>query len=205
MTLRRAWPVSLRDGRVGLRPIARRDQAAWNEVRGRNDGWLRPWEATAPLRSSEPAPTFATMVRRLRAEARAGRTFPFVITYDDRLAGQLTVANIVLGSARSATLGYWVDEAVAGRGVTPTAVALAIDHCFVGARLHRVEIAIRPENSASLRVVAKLGLREEGVRERLLHIDGAWRDHRCFAVTAEEVVAEGGLVARWRRLRPHEP
>jgi ribosomal-protein-alanine N-acetyltransferase len=144
------------------------------------------------------------MVRRLRAEARAGRTLPFIITYDNRLAGQLTVANVVLGSARMAHLGYWVDEAVAGRGVTPSAVALAIDHCFVALRLHRVEIAIRPENAASLRVVEKLGLRDEGVRERLLHIDGDWRDHRCFAVTAEEVAPEG-LAARWKRSRPHDP
>jgi ribosomal-protein-alanine N-acetyltransferase len=202
---RRVWPVVLQDGRVALRPIARSDQSAWNQVRARNDAWLRPWEATAPLRSTEPAPTFGVMVRRLRSEARAGRTLPFVVTYDARLAGQLTVAGITLGSARTAHIGYWIDEAVAGRGVAPTAVALAVDHCFTTMRLHRVEIAIRPENAASLRVVAKLGLREEGLRERLLHIDGAWRDHRCFAVTAEEVAAEGGLLARWQAARPHDP
>ncbi|WP_040727590.1 GNAT family N-acetyltransferase, partial [Nocardiopsis chromatogenes] len=42
----------------------------------------------------------------------------------------------------------------------------------------------------------KLGFREEGVRQRQLHIDGAWRDHICYALTVEDV--PGGLLSRWR-------
>jgi ribosomal-protein-alanine N-acetyltransferase len=45
-------------------------------------------------------------------------------------------------------------------------------------------------------VVEKLGFREEGMRRRYLHIDGAWRDHLCYALTAEDV--PGGLLPRWR-------
>jgi ribosomal-protein-alanine N-acetyltransferase len=59
-----------------------------------------------------------------------------------------------------------------------------------------MEICIRPENAASRRVVEKLGFRYEGFRERYIHINGAWRDHVCFAVTAEEV--PHGVLARWR-------
>ena len=76
----------------------------------------------------------------------------------------------------------------------PVAVALAIDHCFFSLGLHRIEIAIRPENTNSLRVVEKLGLHEVGLAPRYLHIDGAWRDHRIFAVTREEV--PHGILAR---------
>ena len=86
-------------------------------------------------------------------------------------------------------MGYWIDQEFAGRGVVPRAVAMVIDHCFFTAGLHRIEIAIRPENSNSLRVVEKLGLREVGYAPRFLHIDGAWRDHRIFAVTVEECPA----------------
>ena len=81
----------------------------------------------------------------------------------------------------------------------PTAVALATDHCFEAVGLHRVEINIRPENAASLRVVEKLGFRYEGIRERYLHIDGHWRDHATYALCAEEV--PGGLLARWKATR----
>jgi ribosomal-protein-alanine N-acetyltransferase len=188
------WPVVLRDGRVGLRPLRLRDARPWREVRAANADWLRQWEATSPEPSVDVAPTYAAMVRRLRREARDGRVMPFVVTYDDALVGQLTVGGITWGSLRGAHIGYWVDERVAGRGIMPTAVALASDHCFdIG--LHRVEINIRPENMASRRVVEKLGFRPEGMRPALLHIDGAWRDHLAFALTVEEV--PGGLLSRW--------
>jgi ribosomal-protein-alanine N-acetyltransferase len=115
------------------------------------------------------------------------------------MVGQLTVSSIVWGSAMMATLGYWVDKDRAGRGIAPTAVAMATDFCFGTLGLHRMEINIRPENGPSLRVVEKLGFRDEGFRPRFLHINGEWADHRTFALTAEEVPE--GLLARWLRSR----
>ena len=198
-----SWPVELTEGPVRLRPLRRRDAAVWRAVRAANASWLRPWEATSPD-ASGPPPTFAQMVRGFSREARAGRMLPFVIELDGRLVGQITVSGVAWGSLRSAHVGYWIDQRVAGRGTVPLALALVTDHCFRVLRLHRLEVNIRPENAASLRVAAKLGLRDEGLRERYLHIDGAWRDHRTFAVTAEEVPE--GMLARYRAsLRPQQP
>jgi len=119
----------------------------------------------------------------------------------DRLVGHINLGNIVRRAFSSAYVGYWVDSRVAGRGVIPTALALAVDHAFGAGGLHRVEINIRPENAPSRRVVEKLGFREEAYHPRYMHIDGQWRDHLGYAMTAEEIAGEGGLVARWRRLR----
>jgi ribosomal-protein-alanine N-acetyltransferase len=193
-----AWPATLVDGRIGLRPLRLRDAREWRSVRMRNAEWLRPWEATSPDPSADAPPTYSAMVRRLRAEARDGRTLPFVVTYDDELVGQLTVGGVTWGSLRSAYIGYWIDRRFAGRGITPTAVAMATDHCFATG-LHRVEINIRPENLASRRVVEKLGFRSEGMRPAYLHIDGDWRDHLSFALTKDEVPA--GLLVRWHQSR----
>jgi [ribosomal protein S5]-alanine N-acetyltransferase len=171
-------------------------------VRARNAQWLRPWDATSPAGVSELPPTFGHMVRVLTSEARMGHLMPFVVTFRGSLVGQVTVGGITWGSLRSAHIGYWVDRDVAGRGIIPTAVALASDHLFaIG--LHRVEINIRPENAASLRVVEKLGFRPEGLRPRFLHIDGGWRDHLCFALTVEEI--GDGVLARWHRARAVDP
>ena len=63
--------------------------------------------------------------------------------------------------------------------------------------LHRIEVAIRPENTASLRVVEKLGFTEVGYARGYLHIDGDWRDHRLFALTREECA--GGVLRRYRQ------
>jgi ribosomal-protein-alanine N-acetyltransferase len=124
----------------------------------------------------------------MKSAARVGSVLPFVVIYGDRLVGQMTASNVIRGALRSCSIGYWIDSAVAGRGITPTALALLIDHCLTDGRLHRVEVNIRPENHASLRVVEKLGLRREGYHERFLDIDGGWRDHLSFAITTEEIL-----------------
>jgi len=195
---RQGWPVTLEEGPVALRPLRLRDAAALRDTRSRNEEWLRPWEPTypeMPLRATGLAP-YVAMLQSIRREARQGLSMPWSVTYEGRFVGQLTVGAIVWGSARSAQVGYWIDSAYAGRGVTPTAVALAVDHSFFRVGLHRIEANIRPENRASRRVVAKLGFRDEGVRRRQLHIDGAWRDHICYAITSEEVPQ--GMLRRWR-------
>ncbi|HWU23583.1 MAG TPA: GNAT family protein, partial [Nocardioides sp.] len=125
--------------------------------------------------------------RRLRRAARQGSAYPFVVEVDGAFAGQVSINNIVRGSAQFASIGYWIDQKYAGRGVIPRAVAMVIDHAFVSGGLHRLEICIRPENTNSLRVVEKLGIGEVGYAPRFLHIDGEWRDHRIFAITKEEV------------------
>ncbi len=169
-----------------MRPLSYGDAAAWRDARRRNVAWLRPWDATVPPGAAARPASFRALVRRLHRQARADATYPFAIEVDGRFAGQVTVNNIVRGSAQFASVGYWLDQQYAGRGVMPRAVALVIDHCFATAGLHRIEVAIRPENSNSLRVVEKLGLREVGYAPKFLHIDGEWRDHRIYAVTAEE-------------------
>ncbi|MBD0292680.1 MAG: GNAT family N-acetyltransferase [Jiangellaceae bacterium] len=196
------WPVTLRDGPVGLRPLRYRDSAAWTALRERNADWLRPWEPTPPTLYAGFPNSFGQMVRRYSAQARAGESLPWTVTYEGALAGQLTISGISWGSGRMGSAGYWVDRDLAGRGVIPTALALAVDYCFFTVGLHRIEVNIRPENRASLRVVEKLGFRDEGIRERFLHIDGDWRDHRSFALTADEV--PGGLLRRWRACRPRQ-
>ena len=44
----------------------------------------------------------------------------------------------------------------------------------------------------------KLGFHEEGLRRGLEHINGAWLDHLCYALTAEEV--PDGLMTMAQRL-----
>ncbi|CAN7341266.1 GNAT family protein [Microbacterium sp. LjRoot45] len=180
-------------GPISVRLVRQRDARVLQAELLSNRGWLRPWEATSP-----DGPVSFDMklgVRRLLQQYRDGVGVPLVMEYDGEIAGQLNVWGISRGSLSSATIGYWVSERFAGRGITPTSVALATDLCFRELRLHRMEICIRPENHASLRVVEKLGFRYEGLRRRYIHIDGDWRDHYCFALVREEVPE--GVLTRW--------
>ena len=197
-----SWPVRLHHGPVTLRPLRRRDEEDWARIRQRSGSWFRPWDSTRPPDATEPGMTFAQLVATFSARAGRGQMLPWAIDYtppDGRpvFAGQVTVSGITFGSACWAQVGYWIDPVWAGRGIVPTAVAMAIDYCFGTLRLHRVEVAIRPENVNSLAVVRKLGFRYEGRRERYMHVDGDWRDHEVFVLSPEEV--PGGVLARFER------
>jgi ribosomal-protein-alanine N-acetyltransferase len=200
------WPAVLSDAGSGvtLRPYRRSDAGAWSRSRRANEKWLAPWEPTPPRGSwaelNSPA-SFRYIHRELKKSARAGGAMPFAIWLRGQFVGQMTLGNIVRRAFCSGYAGYWVDSRVAGRGVTPTALALLVDHAFASGGLHRIEVNIRPENKASRRVVEKLGFREEAYHPRYLHIDGGWRDHIGYALTIEDVLADGGLMARWRRIR----
>ncbi|MEV4775503.1 GNAT family N-acetyltransferase [Microbacterium sp. LTA6] len=185
--------VGMRHGPVELRLVRTRDARALQHELLSNRSWLQPWEATIPYGSVSF--DMRLSIRRLLQQYRDGAGYPFVMEYEGEIAGQLNVWGIARGSLASATIGYWVSERFAGKGITPTAVALATDACFVEYGLHRMEICIRPENVASLRIVQKLGFRYEGLRRRFIHIDGDWRDHYAFALTREDVPQ--GVLARW--------
>jgi [ribosomal protein S5]-alanine N-acetyltransferase len=195
------WPAELGPLRVaaGVLEVRRprlRDASAWSRVRRRDRLHLQSWEPTVPgsWTDNNAALAWPGQWSTLRGLARRGQTLPFVITVDGELAGQVTVGNVVRGSLCSAWIGYWVGTHATAGGVATGAVAMVVDHCFAQAGLHRLEATVRPENHASVRVLAKVGFREEGLFRRYLDVAGGWRDHLCFALTTEDVPS--GLVNR---------
>ena len=184
------WPLRLVHGDVVLRPMRYRDQKVWTEIRRLNLDWLGPWESSNPI-GSQPPPSFREHVRAGRREASMSRSLPMAIEFRGQFVGQITLGNVVWGSARMGYIGYWIDSRFAGRGITPTAVALITDYAIHSAQLHRLEINIRPENIASVRVVEKLGYTFEGMRPKYLHIAGEWRDHNTYVMTSDSIPVEG--------------
>lgn len=183
MTIPGYWPVVLTDGDLVLRPLRLSDRGPWREIRLRNAEYLQPWDATMPPEGKVAGmrpPTFFTMLRLMRREAREGRALPFAIEYQGKFVGQLTVGSIWGGSSRGAYFGYWIDRALSGKGLMTRAVALATDYCLNSMQMHRIEINIRPENTASRNVAEKCGYHIESFRPRYLHIDGDWRDHVSY-------------------------
>nr|WP_225954567.1 GNAT family protein [Kibdelosporangium phytohabitans] len=189
-------PLRVKAGVVAVRGPRLFDASAWSRIRLRDREHLERWEPSAPGSWDDRNSTLAWPGQwsSLRALARRGMTLPFVITVDDQVAGQVTVGNVIRGSLCSAWIGYWVASHLVGGGVAPAAVALVVDHCFTQAGLHRIEATVRPENTASLRVLEKLAFRQEGLFKRYLDVAGDWRDHLCLAITTEDV--PDGLVHR---------
>jgi ribosomal-protein-alanine N-acetyltransferase len=187
--------------RVLLRPLVPADFPSWSEVRVRNESWLLPWE---PQRSpGHPDPTrdrdaFTVRCHARERERQLGTGYGFGIFLDQALAGEINLNAIQRGPFQNAYIGYWVDEAMAGRGLVPEAVVVLTRFAFEELRLHRIQIAIIPRNARSRRVMEKLRFREEGVAQRYLEINGVWEDHVRYAITVEEwAQRKGELAADW--------
>lgn len=192
------WPAQLGPlrvpaGVVALRPVRLRDASAWSEIRIRDEHHLAPWEPTLPggWAHRHAAVEWPGRWLQLRSAARRGVALPFAVTLDGRFVGHVMIGNVVREPLLSAYVGYWVDSTVTGGGVITAAVALVVDHCFSRVGLHRMEATVRPENGPSIRVLEKLGFREEGLFRRYLDVNGAWRDHLCYGLTTEEVRPSG--------------
>ena len=175
--------------RVLLRPLSVNDFPAWTEVRTRNADWLLRWE---PRRlAGQPDVTtdrdaFSVRCSARERERQLGTGYGFGIFVEGHFAGEINLSAIQRGPFQSAYVGYWIDEARAGHSYTPEALVVLARFAFDDLRLHRIQIAIIPRNTASRRVVEKVKIREEGIAERYLEINGVWEDHVRYAITSEE-------------------
>lgn len=173
-------------------------------VRRDNHNWLGQWEATIPEESGGSPPAWAEFPRLMDRRQAAGTSLSMVVAVNGDVAGLVSVGAVERGALQSGSLGYWIAQKWADKGVTSLAVAATIDLVIKDLGLHRLEVNVRPENAASLALARKLGLREEGYRRRYMHIDGRWADHVGFAIDRQDLDAlPGGTLvsARARRNR----
>ena len=174
--------------RIRLATMVESDYEAWLGVRTRCRKWLVPWEPRskgAPL-APEDAASFSARCGMRERERQLGSGFGFGIFLEGRFAGEITLSSIQRGPFQNGSIGYWIDEELAGSGLIPEAVVVVLQFAFETLRLHRIEVAIIPRNESSRRVVEKLGLRVEGVALGFLEINGEWEDHVRYAMTADE-------------------
>jgi len=172
---------------VTIRAFTLDDVAELLELRERTRDFNTPYEPRRSEGFFTSAGQRAEIIRD-REEWMADRMYAFAIIEraTGRLRGRVGLANIVRGAWDNATLGYFVDQEVNGRGYATEAVHLALRFAFGPARLHRVQAAVMPHNERSARVLRKNGFRLEGHAPRYLRLAGGWRDHDLYAITAEE-------------------
>lgn len=112
---------------------------------------------------------------------------------DDAIAGFVNLNNIVLGSLRSAAMGWAGFVPYAGCGHLTDAVAMVLEVAFTQLRLHRIEANIQPGNDRSRALAVRSSLALEGFSPSFLQIGGEWRDHERWAIVEDT----------WRDRRRH--
>jgi len=174
-------PIVEGDG-VYLRAPQMSDYSEWTTLREASRAFLTPWEPTWPSDDLSRS-AFRRRLRRYAEDQRADTSYAFFLfrKSDDALVGGLTLANIRRGVAQAGSLGYWIGEPFARRGLMTGALHGLVPFSFSSLRLHRLEAACIPSNAASISLLEKMGFAREGYAREYLCINGLWQDHLLFA------------------------
>jgi [ribosomal protein S5]-alanine N-acetyltransferase len=166
---------------VSLRTPQATDHAEWAALREQSREFLTPWEPTWPADDLSRS-AFRRRIRRYTEDLRTDQSYAFLIfrSADGWLVGGLTLANVRRGVAQAGSLGYWMGLPYVRRGYMTAAVRAVIPFAFGTLRLHRLEAACIPTNTASIRLLENTGFVREGYAREYLCINGIWQDHLLY-------------------------
>jgi [ribosomal protein S5]-alanine N-acetyltransferase len=185
-------PAITGDG-VVLRIPQTSDFAEWAALRAASRDFLTPWEPTWPADDLTRA-SFRRRIRRYVEDQRSDLAYAFFVLRqsDNGLVGGLTLANVRRGCAQAGSLGYWMGAPHARQGYMTAAVKALVPFAFGTLRLHRIEAACIPANTASVKLLEKTGFKREGFARQYLCIDGVWQDHLLYARLKDDPVPAFG-------------
>ncbi|MGE5703460.1 MAG: GNAT family N-acetyltransferase [Clostridia bacterium] len=173
---------------ISLRHLALSDADALWALRCRNRTFFQPFEPIRPeshftLEGQQSEITISM------ESANQGHSYFFgiILHESNELIGRISLTSIARGPFQNANLGYYLDQQYNGKGYATEAVSLCTQFAFREAGLHRIQAAVMPRNIASIRVLEKVGFRQEGMAKHYLQINGVWEDHNLYALTVEDI------------------
>lgn len=174
--------IEIAGGGVLLRTPVIEDYDQWKTLRQKSRAFLTPWE---PAWHDEELtrPAFRYRLRHYQkcVDDDLGQSFFIFTSGGATLLGGINLSNLRRGVAQCATLGYWIGEPYARQGHMTRAVQALKPYAFTQLRLHRIEAACLPHNTASVRLLERTGFAREGLAPSYLKINGAWEDHILWA------------------------
>jgi len=181
VSIAEAGPAVAGNG-VMLRAPVMSDYTEWTSLREESRDFLVPWEPTWPSDDLSRS-AFRRRLKRYAEDQRTDTAYAFLIfrSSDNAMVGGITLANLRRGVAQAGSIGYWIGQRFARQGLMTAAVRTLIPMCFDSLRLHRIEAACIPDNTASVRLLEKCGFQREGYAREYLCINGVWADHLLYA------------------------
>ncbi len=180
-------PPTLRTQRLLLRPFRLDDV---DDVVGyaTDPEWARYLPVPRPY-TRRSAEEFVAKAIRADDETR----FQWAIAHEGRASGGL---NLGIGGADSAEIGYDIARPLWGQGLATEAAAAVIAFGFEELGLARVQAVADIRNTASWRVIEKLGMQREGVVRMNRPVRGERADGVLYAVLGAEWQARERLQER---------
>lgn len=158
------------------------DFEEWVTLRRNNIDHLAPWEPSwNPEHLSRSS--YRSRLAQFKKMVSADTGYPFHVFRADtgKLVGACNLTYVRRGSLQGASIGYWVGQEFSRQGFARASVRAVLKFAFGELGLHRVEAGVRPENTASIKLLENLGFKHEGTARGLIKIDGKWEDHFVYA------------------------
>ncbi|MEU9126296.1 GNAT family N-acetyltransferase [Streptomyces sp. NPDC048506] len=169
----------LQGPRVAIRHVRRQDYDELTVLAQESAEMLRRWLGTR----ENTVEAFESYLARFEQPAHEG--FVICLRSTGAIVGGVNINNIIRGTLQTGTLGYTSYVSTTGHGYMTEGLGLVVQFAFGQLDLHRLEANIQPDNAASLNLVKRLGFQHEGYSTAFQYINGAWRDHERWAITAE--------------------
>ncbi|WP_157254352.1 GNAT family N-acetyltransferase [Nonomuraea typhae] len=161
--------------RVTLRPLTRHDETEFTALVRASADLHHPW-------MSLPDTEEGFRAYLARFDLVTARPLLVCVRETGDITGMININSIIRGRFQNGSLGYAAFAPSAGRGYMTEGLGLVLRYAFGQLRLHRLEAQIQPGNTASIKLVRRLGFRFEGLSPALLFINGAWEDHERWAI-----------------------
>ena len=171
--------LPIETARLRLRRLVPGDLAALHAIHSRED--VTRWLYWDPRNQDEV---------RTSLDAHIGRPFDEGVVLAIDLEGELIgTANVAVGEHRQGEIGFMLHPDHQGHGYATEAAAAMVELAFDTYRLHRVYGCVEPRNTASARVLERLGMRKEAHLVENEHVKGEWQSEIVYAQLEREWVS----------------
>jgi len=174
--------------RLILRPLALKDFKIWEESELLKLPKKNMWDSHPRSLESVNLSEFKKIIKVQKEQRLKDEYYDYAIFHKKtgEIIGRVSAMNVIRSVTQSSFLGYFINNNHWGRGYGSEAVRGFVDVAFKELKLHRLEAGIEPTNKRSIRLIKSLGFRREGVKKRIVHLRGEWKDAVIYSATCED-------------------
>lgn len=175
--------VEIKTKRLLLRKFTYDDVQAVYENYGR-DPLVKRYVSYAPCADLESARGFIQM--HMEQYENDPEFCGWAVTLDGEVIGSIGLFNIDK-DADQAELGYSIGSKWWGQGYATEAAQAVLDYAFDTVGFHRIYASHHIENTASGRVLERIGMQLEGImRDGQKNADGTYADLKLYAILQQD-------------------
>jgi RimJ/RimL family protein N-acetyltransferase len=168
--------LPIETARLRLRRLVPGDLSALHALHSRED--VTRWLYWGPRDEDEVRASLEGHIARASDEGVV-----LAIDLDGELIG---TANVAVGEHGQGEVGFMLHPDHHGHGYATEAAAAILELAFGTYGLHRVFGRVEPRNTASVRVLERLGMRKEAHLVENEWVKGEWQSEAVYAILARE-------------------